>query len=168
MKKEKINEVGELLEINASDIRESKTRTFIKRFTYPLAQIAFFIVSSISGILLGFWEKQIQNGYPYTSSPRVFRAGLPTILLIHSGNAVFSTKTRKKFGLLNFQIIITVFMNLILSFLSFYFLYQYISKQEIFCISTLYGSYKKKINRINQFDIFFEKNSIRRVKCVLI
>ncbi|MCG3217316.1 MAG: hypothetical protein KAS63_11345, partial [Candidatus Heimdallarchaeota archaeon] len=98
MNKEKINEVGELLEINTSDIKESKTRMFIKRFTYPLVQIAFFIISSISGILLGFWEKQTQPGYPYTSSNRFYTLGIPTILFIHSGNAIFSTKTRKKFG----------------------------------------------------------------------
>lgn len=165
MKKEKITEVGELLEIDNSDMKVSKTKMLIKRFTYPLVQISFFIVSSISGILLGYWEKQIQGGYPYTASPRVYRAGLPTILLIHSGNAVFSIKTRKKFGLLNFQIIISVLMNLILSFLSYYFLYQYIAKQEIFCMAILYGSYDRKRNRKNQSIVLFNKDSFRSTKC---
>ena len=172
MSKKKINEIGELLEINSSDIKESKTRTFIKRFTYPLVQITFFIISSISGILLGYWEKQIQIGYPFTSFTsftRIYRAGIPTILIIHSGNAVFSTKTRKKFGLSNFQTIFIVIINLILSFFSFYFLYQIFAKNQYFGVVPAYGSYRKKINRMKQSKVFFlKKNSIRIVKCELV
>ena len=152
MNKEKLEEVGELLEVVSSDIKESKFKAFIKRFTFPLAQIAFFTISSISGVLLGFWEKQIHPGYPYSSFTRIYRASIPTLLIIHSGNTLLSLKTRKRFGFSNFQVIFTVIINLILSTISFFLLYQLLADQ-VLGLNILYGSYRKKINKVKQSNV---------------
>ena len=165
MKKEKLNDVGELLEVQSSDITESKIKKFLKRFSYPLAQIAFFLLSSISGVLLGYWERQVEIGYPYNSLTRIHRVGIPTILIIHGGNAVFSTKTRKKFGLTNYKIIVIVIINLLISFISFYTLYPIVADRIYFGIMPMYGSYKKKNNRNNLSKaLFMKKNHIRKTK----
>ena len=166
LNKKKISEVGELLGVDTSDIKETKFKTVIKKITFPLVQIAFLIASSISGILLGYWERKIQIGYPYTSFTRIYRAGIPTILIIHSGNAVFSTKTHKKFGLSKFQIIPTIIINLILSSISFFMLYRLIRRDPAFGGSVRYGSYKRKKNRVMHSNVFFAKEkSIKSIKC---
>ena len=148
MNKERINEVGDLLEIDTSDIKESKFKVFIKRFTFPLVQIAFFIVSTLSGTLLGYWEKQIQLGYPFTPITRIYRAGIPTLLIIHSGNTLFSIKTRKKFGFSNFQTISMIIINLILSAISFFVLYKVVTTNPALGGTVRYGSYNRKYSEI--------------------
>ncbi len=148
LNKKKINEVGELLGVDTSDIKETKFRTVLKKITFPLVQIAFLIASSISGILLGYWEKQIQPGYPYASFTRIYRAGIPTILIIHGGNAVFSTKTHRKFGLSKFQIIPTIIINLILSSISFFMLYRLFKSEPALSGGVRYGSFRKRKTEI--------------------
>ena len=152
MNKAKMNEVGELLEVDASDIKETKFKTLIKRYTYPLIQIGFFIVSSISGVLLGFWQKQIHPGYPYSSFTRIYRASIPTLLIIHSGNTLFSLKTNRKYGFSKFQAVTIVIINLILSTISFFLLYQLLADQ-VLGLNILYGSYRKKVNRLSQSNV---------------
>lgn len=148
MDKERINEVGELLEINPSDLKESKFKVFVRRFTYPLVQIVFFLSSVISGILLGYWEGQIQIGYPFNQITRIYRAGIPTLLIIHSGNAFFSIKTRKKYGVSNPLTIVTVFINLILSTISFLYIYKFMEANTGLSGTVRYGTFYKKSDKI--------------------
>ncbi len=143
MNKEKINEVGELLEVDTSDIKETKFKTIMKKLTYPLVQITFFLITSISGVLFGYWENRVPSGYPYASFTRIYRAGIPTILIIHSGNAVFSTKTHRKFGLSKFHAILIIILNIVISIASFVLLYIAIENVPHFSGIVAYDTYRK-------------------------
>ena len=160
MNEEKINEVGELLNINSSDIKESKKGKFFKRFTYPITQIAFFIVSSITGLLFGYWENRVHTGYPFTSYTRVYTTGVPIFLLIHSGNAVFSSLTYRKYKLSKFHTFFIIISNLIFSFLCFILFYKLIYKDPFLGYAVRYGSYKKIKNKAKySMVVFLENNS---------
>ncbi|NPD88871.1 MAG: hypothetical protein HGN29_09100 [Asgard group archaeon] len=148
MDKGRINEVGELLEVAPSNLKESKFKVLVKRLTYPLAQIAFFIFSIISGILLGYWESQIQIGYPFNQITRIYRAGIPTLLIIHSGNTLFSIKNRKKYRISNFLTGSIVIINLILSAISFFFIYKFMDANLGLSASVRYGTFHKNIDKI--------------------
>ena len=129
------------MDVVPSGIQKSKLKQIWKKLTYPLNQLSFFSLTLVSGILLGYWESQIQIGYPFNQITRIYRAGIPTILLIHSGNTLLSIKTRKKYGISNIQTVSIVIINLIVSAISFFLIYSFMDRNLGFSSTVRYGTF---------------------------
>ncbi len=143
MNKEKINEVGELLDVDYSEIKESKVKQIRKKLIFPIVQLSNFIFTSISGALFGFWENKANSSYPYSSLiPRIYGLGILTILGLNTGNAIISKKIYKNAGLKKTYTILIVFLNLIVSAASFVLLYIAIENVPTFTVSVDYDTYR--------------------------
>lgn len=144
MNKEKINKVGELLEVDYSEINETKRKWVRKKLIFPIVQISNFILSSISGTLFGFWENQKPSGYPYSGGlHRVFTLGILTFLGLNTGNIIISKKSYKHAGSKAIYSILIVFMNLIVSAAGFVLLYIAVENVPPLSGAVAYNTFKK-------------------------
>jgi len=147
MNKEILEEVGKLLDVDSSEIKESKIKQIWRKLTFPLVQISSFILSLISGVLFGYWENQIPSTYPYGGFvPRVHSIGILTILGLNTGNIIFSTINHKKSGLRTLHTILIVFLNVAISIAGFFLLYHAIESVPPFTDTVDYDTYRKTKN----------------------
>ena len=126
MDKGKINEVSNLLDIESSNVVDSKVIRVLKRMIFPLIQTGFFITSSLLGLAFGYWEKAVSSEYPYGVFGEITRAyfwGPIALTSIGAGNLTLTIITRKKLGIERLLGVIVVLLNLGLSFLSFFLIY---------------------------------------------
>lgn len=144
MNKEKINEVGELLEVDHSEIKKSKVTQIWRNITFPIIQASNFILSSILGLLFGFWENKIPSGYPYSGPfKRIYTFGIPIILSLNSGNVIFSFKKFEKSRLKKSHAILIVILNIVISIASFFLLYIVIENVPPLTGAVEYNTYKR-------------------------
>ena len=145
----KIDEVAKLLDAESSEVVDSKIKRIMKEMTFPFVQMAVFGLSSLLGTTFGYWENNNPTGYPYTGIPRVFTLGMLSIIGVNSGNLVFVSKTNKRFGIDKIQAAILIMINLLLSLVSFFLLYNFIKNDNMgACMSTVvrYGVYSEEEN----------------------
>ena len=144
MNKKKINEVGELLDVNHSEIKKPKTKQIRKIITFPIIQASNFILSSILGLLFGFWENKVPSGYPYNAPlKRIYTFGIPVILSLNIGDVILSSKNYKKSGLKKFHAILIIILNIVISIASFVLLYIAIENVPHFSGTVAYDTYRK-------------------------
>lgn len=154
----KIDEVAKLLDAESSEVVDSKLKRIMKEITFPFVQMAVFGLSSLLGTTFGYWENSNPTGYPYTGIPRVFTLGTLSIIGVNSGNLVFVSKTNKRFEIDKIQAAIIFMVNLLLSFISFFLLYNFIKNDNMgVCMTSVvkYGVYSEEENIKN---LFFELN----------
>ncbi|NPD88872.1 MAG: hypothetical protein HGN29_09105 [Asgard group archaeon] len=146
MNDEKINEVGNLLEIDSSDIQESKQKKIWKKLIFPVVQISTIVLSAILGALMGYWENNRSSGYPASwLYPRIFFLGPIALFGFIVGNISISSKNYKKIGLRGVYAAIIIFMNILISVASLAFTYMAIRTTPPVILGSyvMYGTYKK-------------------------
>ena len=150
MNNEKLDEVAKLLDVESSEVVDSKIKRIMKEITFPIVQMAVFGLSSILGLTFGNWENKNPSIYPYGLIPRVYTLGAFLIVGINTGNIIYSSINRKKVGINPIRIFIIVMLNFALSFISFFLLYNFIEEiaQSInnpcYTVSYMYGVYDKE------------------------
>ena len=124
MNKERLDETGQLLNVDSSDIKESKSKQIWKKLIFPLVQVSTIILSAISGALLGYWGKKEPSGYPYAwVFPKIYFFGPIALLGFSTVNILISSKNYKKIGLRGVYAIIIVFLSIVISVASLVFTY---------------------------------------------
>ena len=154
MNKEKIQEVSEMLNIESSEVIESKIKRFFRKMTFPFIQVGFYLFSSLSGLVFGYWENEKPSIYPWGFIPRVFFLGPLLILGTNTGNAVLSIKTNNRYGLNKERKIGVVLLNIVFSFISFFIFYGLIENisdklnSPCFSVEYYYGVYSKNNSEV--------------------
>ena len=146
MTNEKIKEIGKLLEVDPSDIQESKPKKIWKKLIFPLVQVSTIILSAILGALMGYWENNRPSGYPSSwLYPRIFFLGPIVLIGFIAGNISISSKNYKKIGLRGVYAAIVIFMNILISVASLAFTYMAIRTTPPVILGSyvMYGTYKK-------------------------
>ena len=153
MNEEKLNEVGALADIESKDLTKKKIRNKITLTYYYLIQFAFFILSSLGGLVLGLYGKSIVT-YPYVSFSQRYIYGPIIIALTHGGNFGLSFQLSRKKRLIMeksdpkvltpFYIYPAIVLNILLSTISLFAIYNIILYKNILTINTLYGVYVNK------------------------
>ena len=153
MNEEKLNEVGALTEVDSKDLTKKKIRNKITLVYYYLIQFAFFILSSLGGLVLGLYGKSIVT-YPYVSFSQRYIYGPIIIALAHGGNFGLSYQLSRKKRLIMKKsdpkvltpsyIYPAIALNILLSTLSLFAIYNIILYENILTINTLYGVYVNK------------------------
>lgn len=153
MNKEKIDEVGELLEVDRSDIKISKINQIWKKITFPIIQASNFILLSILGLLFGLWENHIPSGYPYSGPfKRIYTLGIPITLGLNSGNVFLSMKKLKESRLKKLHGVLIVIFNIIISVASFFLLYLIIEDVPRFSGVVEYGTFKHQKCKMSEWN----------------
>jgi len=150
----KINEdhlekVGDLVNIRPNDIKQKKRKKLHSYLIYYFVQVFVLLLSSLFGYLFVLWEHSDRTGYPYTSfSPFLRHTYLGPIVLInlHGGNAIQSYYQKKKYNLHTIAVYPTIFVNLILSFVSFFMIFYAIYQEPFygFGVMPAYGVFEKR------------------------
>lgn len=115
MDNDKISEIGEKLDVNATSIVQGKNRRLITRPLYFLIQILIFGVSSIIGLSLVTIKEHATYPFEFTLQ------SIPLSLLalsLQAGNGVFTIPGQEKFGLSRNVRITTFLINLLTSLIA--------------------------------------------------
>ena len=138
MNTEKLNEIGEKLNIDVSSIKQNNSKGFITKPIYFLIQYIIYGISLISGVIVA--EIIPHVGYPYGGFEIPIVLNL-TPYAIHAGNGIITLPGQYKYGLSR-NIRITVFLvNFMASLLAFYLL---LETQEIYHTTAGYGVFDQK------------------------
>lgn len=153
MNEEKLNEVGELVEVDSNDITQNKFKKKITLVYYYFIQLGFLALSSLIGYIFGLY-KTVNNSYPYSGFDQSYVFGPLLVAILHGGNLGMYYKLNKNNRLimkegtnekpLPFHIYPVVFLNILLSIFAFLFVYNTIISGYVFTATTDYGVYTKK------------------------
>ena len=159
MKEEKLNDVAEKLNLDFKDIKRAKRKKVLKTLSYPFIQLGVYIVTIISVIFSTSFLPPYDNFLRPTYPASIGWDGMTFILnpffwTLQVGNISGSIGFRKKIGLKAGKIIIIVFSNLILAFLSYFLLHKILSTSvsESLAgtgIGVAYGVYSKEDSNPN-------------------
>ncbi len=152
MNEEKLNEVGALTEVDSKDITRRKVIKKITLGYYYLIQFAFFLFSSLVGLVFGLYSRSIA-AYPYTGFPQRYIYGPIILALTHGGNLGLSyLLSRKKRLILSkrepkelspIYIYPAIFLNIILSTISLFALHNLVFFEgRIFLTIPMYSVYE--------------------------
>ena len=150
MDKEKLEAVSGILNVDASNVVNFKSKEVLKKIIYPVVQTCIYLLSSLLGLVFGHWENNQSSTYPYgpfMGTTRAYIWGPITLVGISSGNLILTLKTRKRFGLDKISAFGAVLTNLALSLVSFFLLYKLIennSQAGNISAVTLYGVHKRE------------------------
>ncbi|MHA1398513.1 MAG: hypothetical protein ACTSSF_12540 [Candidatus Heimdallarchaeaceae archaeon] len=160
MDKEKIEEVGKLTDVKANDMTKQKIRKKITLAYYSIIQLAFLAISSLVSSLFGF-SKRTSGFYPYVTFDPNYIFGPIIVAIVQGGNFALSYRLRKTGRLVvrkgtdtvlsPFYTYTIVFLNFILSVLSFLFIYHSMRYTSAFSTTTRYGVYLRKKTPSNNF-----------------
>ena len=152
MNNRKIDEIGEKLNVNSSEIKSNESPNWFKKHSFWIANATTFILSILFGIISGvIFENIYLSNYPYTYSysykPRTY--GLLGISSINIANGVYTIPKRKYFNLNQILRIGVYIINLIISFAVYRIIYQ---SFDTYGAAIKYGVYKShaKSNIQNQ------------------
>jgi len=148
MNNEKIVLVGDLVDVNPSDVKQKKKR-IIGRLVFYFVQLFVFLFSSLLGYLFVLWEHEYRTGYPNFFIPRFVYLGPIFLFNVHGGNAAFSYSLKKKHKFSNIEVIPTLIINIIVSFISFFMIYLLFYQPRVYYgVAPLYGVYQKNTKKI--------------------
>jgi len=157
MNEEKINEVGGLAEVDPTDIKQKKRKKLHGFLIHYFIQVFVFLFSSLMGYLFVLWEHSDRTGYPYTSLGSNLRhtyLGPISLITLHGGNVVHSYFHKKRYNHRFVEIYPAIFVNLIISFISFFMIFNALYQEPTFYGIPLYGA----------FNIRKSRNSIKTMK----
>jgi len=156
---DKLEEVGDLVDVDSSNLSKNGFRKKITLIYYYLIQLGFLAISGFVGYLFGLNGKYCAN-YPHCGFDQNYIFGPILMVLVHGGNFSLSYGLRKKDKLVlkkeantkisPYYVYPVVFLNFVLSVLFFLSIY-HLMVYDIFTATTKYGVYtKKKITRNNR------------------
>ncbi|MHA1201142.1 MAG: hypothetical protein ACTSQ4_01300 [Candidatus Heimdallarchaeaceae archaeon] len=118
-----LEEVGDLVDVDPNDIKHKKRKKLHGILIHYFIQIFVLLFSSLMGYLFVLWEHSDRSGYPYGTIPRYMSLGSISLLTLHGGNVAQSYFHKKRYKLPNIEVFPAVFVNLIISFVSFFMIY---------------------------------------------
>ena len=140
MNKEKIDEIGQKLNVNSSDIKPMKSQNSFKKHSFWIANAITFILSTIFGIISGVIDKNFYlSNYPYISPDYFSLFSLLGVSSINIANGVYTIPKRKYFNLNQIMRIGIYVINLIISFAVYRIIYQSFGP---YSAAIKYGVYK--------------------------
>ena len=117
MDNEKIDKIGEKLNVNSSEIKPMKSQNSFKKHSFWIANATTFILSIIFGIISGVIDKNIYfSNYPYISPDYFSPFSILSVSSINIANGVYTIPKRKYFKLNQMKRIGIYIINLIISF----------------------------------------------------
>lgn len=153
MNEKKLNEVGKLTEVDSKDITQNKFKKKITLMYFYFIQLGYLAISSLVGYLFGLY-KNANNSYPYNGFDQSYIFGPLLVAIIHGGNLGMYYGLNKSNRLilkdgtnakpLPFHIYPVVFLNILLSIFSFFFIYNDMISGYVFTATTDYGVYIRK------------------------
>ncbi|MBY9001815.1 MAG: hypothetical protein KGD64_12930 [Candidatus Heimdallarchaeota archaeon] len=153
MNEEKLNEIGALTDVESADITKNKIRRKITLFYYYLVQLGFLAISGVAGLLFGLIKSPSSN-YPYSGFDYNYIFGPIFVTLTHGVNVGLSYRLRNTNRLIlkkgtsvklsPFYIYPAIFINFVLSILSFLAIYNLVFSGNVFTATTRYGVYNQK------------------------
>ena len=153
MNEEKLNEVGELVEVDSKDITKSKVKKKVTLIIFYFIQLGFLAISSFVGFLFGL-SNNASNSYPYVGFNPSYIFGPIIVAIIHGGNLGMYYRMSKNNRLimkegtndkpLPFHIYPVVFLNILLSVFCFFSIYNAMISGYVFTSTTDYGVYTRK------------------------
>ncbi|MBA7580978.1 hypothetical protein ES708_22877 [subsurface metagenome] len=96
MDNKKIDEIGDKLNVNSSEIETRKSPNWFKRNSFWIVIATNFILSILVGITFGIIEK---SNYPYTYTNKFSTYSLLGVSSINITNGVYTIPKRKYFNL---------------------------------------------------------------------
>ncbi len=121
MENNKIDEIGEKLNVNSFEIRPRKSSNWFNKHSFWMINAINFILSILVGVTFGLMEKSY---YPYTYSYKFSSFSLLGVSSINIANGVYTIPKRKYFNLNQIKRIGIYIMNLIISFAVYRIIYQ--------------------------------------------
>ena len=119
MDKEKIDEIGEKLNVNSSEIEPRKSQNWFKKHSFWMIQVSNFFLSSLMGLIFSLTLLNVPyTGYPYSDSyseQNAFRTKWG-VLSINIMNGIITIPPKRFSNLNRIVRIIIVLLNFIVSF----------------------------------------------------
>ena len=150
---EKLEKVGDLIDVDSSNITRNGLKKKITLVFYYLIQFGFFIFSSLVGLIFGLIGNSISY-YPYSAFPQRYLYGSYILVLTHGGNLGLSYQlSRKKRLILKksepkvlspVYIYPAIVLNIILSTISLFSIHNLVTHGSPMTINTFYGVYYHK------------------------
>ena len=156
MDNNKIDEIGEKLNVNSSEIEKKKSLKWFKRYSFWIVNAINFILSILLGIILGVIDKNIYlSNYPYTNANKFSTYSFLGVTSINIANGVYTIPKRKYFNLNQIKRIGIYIINLVISFAVYRIFYQSFNS---YGVAIKYGVYKSPTNINNQYENINTKN----------
>lgn len=142
---DKLEEVGDIVEVDPKVLKQQKRRKLHGILIHYFIQIFVFLFSSLMGYLFVLWEHSDRSGYPYGVFPRYMTLGTFSLFTLHGGNVTQSYFHKKRYKLHYIEVFPAVFVNLIISFISFFMIYSAFYQEPFygFGVVPAYGVYEK-------------------------
>ena len=116
MDNEKIDEIGEKLNVNSSEIEPSKSPNWFKKFSFWMINATNFVLSGLIGLNCGLTEPHFPgSGYPYAYI-FIFKTALRVIGINLVNGIITILPNRKYFNINRMMRIGLVIVNFIVSF----------------------------------------------------
>ncbi len=146
LNKGNVEQVGKLVDVDPSDIKRKNRRKVTGYVIHYFVQVFVFLLSSLFGYLFILWENADQSSYPYGTFPRHLYLGPISLYGLFQGNAIFTYFHRKKHKFRNIEVFPVVFVNLIVSLISFFMIFNaiYQGPAPTLGVAVAYGIYEKE------------------------
>lgn len=141
-----LEEVGDLVDIHPNDIKQKKRKKLHGYLIHYFIQVFVLLLSSLMGYLFVLWEHSDRSGYPYTSIGSNLRhtyLGPISLITLHGGNVVHSYFHKKRYNHRFIEVYPVILVNLIISFISFFMIFNALYQEPIFYGIPLYGVFNR-------------------------
>ena len=152
---EKLGELANKLELDASNIKTAKRKVIIKKLQYPFIQLGVFLLSFVTNIFpykwfWGGWNPTYPSDYVLDF---IFVLINPFHWILHLGNLTGSLIFSKRLGMKKGLVTIVAISNYVLSALAFFLIHKItsISVSESLAgtgMAVLYGTYNESKKEI--------------------
>ena len=139
MENRKIDEIGEKLNVNSSEIEPTKSPNWFKKYSFWIVNALNIILSSTIGIIFGVFEHSYQSHYPFhTMNAKIGLLGVSSVN-VTSG---ILTIPQRSYSILRKKQRIWIFsINLILSIIGYGILYSLNASSDQLTSAILYNVY---------------------------
>ena len=143
MDNKKIDEIGEKLNINSSEIKPIKSPNWFKKYSFWKMQTINFVLSNLFGIFFGLIDRiTYLSNYPYFYTNYYTTFSILGVSSINIANGVYTIPKRKYFNLNQTKRIGIYIINLIISFTVSIILFQSLGS---YGVAIKYGVYKSPV-----------------------
>ena len=141
-----LEEVGDLVDVDPTVIKQQKRKKLHGYLIHYIVQVFVLLLSSLMGYLFVLWEHSHRSGYPYEVTLNNGFFGSISLFALHGGNAVHSSFHKKRYNLSFVEVYPSIFVNLILSFISFFVIFFAFYQEPTYPlgVSIAYGVFDKK------------------------
>jgi len=154
MKEDKLKKVGDLVDVDSSNLTKNGFRKKITLVYYYLIQFGFFIFSSLVGLGFGLYGNSLASFYPYSAFPQRYIFGPIILALTHGGNLGISYQLSRKKRLIlkksepkllsHVYIYPAIVLNIILSTISLFSIHNLVTHGSPMTMIVDYGVYDKR------------------------